>query len=106
MGASTQQIIFKVLIPEALPSIIQGITLMVINLVAYSAMAGAIGVKVWIYRGDVFDQDKLSMYNPTTPSRSPRRGSDRRDGGHAGGFDRRDSTVSKQAEPTTAPAVS
>lgn len=43
MGASTRQIIFKVLIPEAMPGIIQGITLMVINLVAYSAMAGAIG---------------------------------------------------------------
>ena len=66
-------------------------------------MAGAIGVKVWIYRGDVFDQDKLSMYNPTTPSRSPRRGSDRRDGGHAGGFDRRDSTGSNQAQPPPAP---
>jgi len=39
-------------------------------------MAGTIGVKVWIYRGDVFEQDKLSMYNPTTPSRS--RGGDRR----------------------------
>lgn len=43
MGASTRQIIFKVLIPEAMPGIIQGITLVVINLVAYSAMAGAIG---------------------------------------------------------------
>jgi small subunit ribosomal protein S3 len=42
-------------------------------------MAGAIGVKVWVYRGDVFEQDKLSMYNPTTPSRGPRRGGDRRE---------------------------
>jgi small subunit ribosomal protein S3 len=39
--------------------------------------AGAIGVKVWIYRGDVFEQDRLSMYQPTTPSRGPR---DRRQG--------------------------
>jgi small subunit ribosomal protein S3 len=39
--------------------------------------AGAIGVKVWIYRGDVFEQDRLSMYLPTTPSRGPR---DRRRG--------------------------
>lgn len=32
-------------------------------------MAGTIGVKVWIYRGDVFEQDRLSQYQPTTPSR-------------------------------------
>lgn len=43
MGASTSQIILKVLVPEALPSIISGITLTVINLIGYSAMAGAIG---------------------------------------------------------------
>lgn len=42
-----------------------------------ATQAGAIGVKVWIYRGDVFEQDRLSMYQPTTPSR----GRDRRDGG-------------------------
>lgn len=35
-------------------------------------IAGTIGVKVWIYRGDVFEQDRLSMYQPTTPSRGPR----------------------------------
>ena len=43
MGATVPQIITKVLIPEALPSIILGITLTVINLIGYSAMAGAIG---------------------------------------------------------------
>ena len=43
MGASPMQIITKVLIPEALPSIILGITLTVISLIGYSAMAGAIG---------------------------------------------------------------
>ncbi|MDO5708346.1 MAG: methionine ABC transporter permease [Andreesenia angusta] len=43
MGANTMQIITKVLIPEALPSIISGITLTIINLIGYSAMAGAIG---------------------------------------------------------------
>lgn len=43
MGASTSQIILKVLIPESLPSIVSGITLTVINLIGYSAMAGAIG---------------------------------------------------------------
>ena len=43
MGATTPQIITKVLIPEAMPSIILGITLTIINIIGYSAMAGAIG---------------------------------------------------------------
>ncbi len=43
MGSSTWQIIIKVLLPEALPAIIDGITLTIINLIGYSAMAGAIG---------------------------------------------------------------
>ncbi len=43
MGATIPQIITRVLIPEALPSIVLGITLTVINLIGYSAMAGAIG---------------------------------------------------------------
>lgn len=43
MGATTWQIIFKVLIPESKPSLIMGITLTIINLIGFSAMAGAIG---------------------------------------------------------------
>jgi D-methionine transport system permease protein len=43
MGASPMQIIRYVLIPEAMPSMIRGITLTLITLVGYSAMAGAIG---------------------------------------------------------------
>ena len=43
MGASNLQVITRVLIPESLPSLVQGITLTVINLIGYSAMAGAIG---------------------------------------------------------------
>ncbi|MBR5097508.1 MAG: ABC transporter permease subunit, partial [Treponema sp.] len=43
MGSSNRQIIFKVLVPEAMPSIVSGITLTIINLIGYSAMAGAIG---------------------------------------------------------------
>ena len=43
MGASPRQIIAKVLLPEALPGIMAGLTLAVINLIGYSAMAGAIG---------------------------------------------------------------
>jgi len=43
MGSTDMQIIAKVLIPEALPSLVDGVTLTVINLIGYSAMAGAIG---------------------------------------------------------------
>lgn len=43
MGSTNFQIIFKVLIPEAMPSIVNGITLTVINLIGYSAMAGTVG---------------------------------------------------------------
>lgn len=43
MGSTTWQIIWKVLIPEATPSLISGVTLTIINLIGYSAMAGAIG---------------------------------------------------------------
>lgn len=43
IGATTPQIITKVLLPEALPSIVMGITLTIINLIGYSAMAGSIG---------------------------------------------------------------
>lgn len=43
MGSTNFQIVRKVLIPEALPSLVSGITLTIINLIGYSAMAGAIG---------------------------------------------------------------
>lgn len=43
MGATPMQIIRRVLIPEALPSIVSGLTITIINLINYSAMAGAIG---------------------------------------------------------------
>lgn len=43
MGASPFQIIRKVLIPEALPTIINNITVLIVNLIGSSAMAGAIG---------------------------------------------------------------
>ncbi|HSW92772.1 MAG TPA: methionine ABC transporter permease [Gammaproteobacteria bacterium] len=43
MGASVWQIILKILLPEALPGIINGLTLTVISLIGYSAMAGAVG---------------------------------------------------------------
>ncbi|WP_342620553.1 methionine ABC transporter permease [Rhodoferax sp. GW822-FHT02A01] len=43
MGASTRQIIFKVLLPEAAPGIVAAITITLVSLTGYSAMAGAIG---------------------------------------------------------------
>ncbi len=43
MGASPTQIIWKVLIPESLPSIVAQLTTVIIALVGESAMAGAIG---------------------------------------------------------------
>ncbi|HMM21684.1 MAG TPA: methionine ABC transporter permease [Selenomonadales bacterium] len=43
MGATPRQIIAKVLVPEALPGVILGVTITIISLIGYSAMAGAIG---------------------------------------------------------------
>ncbi len=43
MGSTNWQIITKVLIPESLPSLADGLTLTIINLIGYSAMAGIIG---------------------------------------------------------------
>lgn len=43
MGASTSQIVFKVLVPEAFAGIVAGLTITFVSLVGYSAMAGAIG---------------------------------------------------------------
>ncbi|MEG1002234.1 methionine ABC transporter permease [Clostridium sp.] len=42
-GASDSQIIFKVMLKEAVPSIVSGLTLTIISVIGYSAMAGAIG---------------------------------------------------------------
>lgn len=42
-GATNLQIITRVLIPEALPTIISGITVTCVQLVGYTALAGAIG---------------------------------------------------------------
>lgn len=43
MGSTNFQIITKVMLPESLPSLVDGITLTIINLIGYSAMAGTIG---------------------------------------------------------------
>ena len=43
MGATTGQIVWKVLLPEALPGIVAGLTISFVSLTGYSAMAGAVG---------------------------------------------------------------
>jgi D-methionine transport system permease protein len=43
MGATTRQIIFKAVLPEAVPGIIAAITVTAITLVSYTAMAGVVG---------------------------------------------------------------
>lgn len=43
MGSTTMQIIRKVLLPEALPSLVNGATICATTILAYTAMAGAAG---------------------------------------------------------------
>jgi D-methionine transport system permease protein len=43
MGASPRQIISKVMVPEAMPSLILGVSITIITLIGYSAMAGVVG---------------------------------------------------------------
>jgi len=43
MGATPMQIVLKVLLPEALPSLVNGASITLIALVGYSAMGGAVG---------------------------------------------------------------
>ncbi len=43
MGASPRQIVWKVLVPEAMPGLVAAFTITVVTLVGYSAMAGAVG---------------------------------------------------------------
>lgn len=43
MGASKRQIVFKILLAEAMPSIISNITTVLITLIGFSAMAGTVG---------------------------------------------------------------
>jgi D-methionine transport system permease protein len=43
MGATPLQIVRKVLLPEALPGIVLGLTLALVSLIGFSAMVGAVG---------------------------------------------------------------
>ncbi|MCL2216036.1 MAG: ABC transporter permease [Defluviitaleaceae bacterium] len=42
-GATTRQIIFRVILPESAPGLVSGFTLLIINLITFSAMAGIVG---------------------------------------------------------------
>ncbi len=43
MGATSYDIIKKIILPESLPSLVAGITLIIITLIGFSAMAGTVG---------------------------------------------------------------
>lgn len=43
MGSTRRQIVFRVMIPEALPSIISGIAITIVTIISYTAMAGLVG---------------------------------------------------------------
>ena len=43
MGATGWQIVWKVLLPESVPSLIRGTSISTITLIGYSAMAGTVG---------------------------------------------------------------
>lgn len=43
MGATRAQILFRVLVPEAMPGLVAATTVTLVSLVGYSAMAGAVG---------------------------------------------------------------
>ena len=43
MGASRMQIVRKVYLPEALPSLVLGASISIITILAYTAIAGAVG---------------------------------------------------------------
>ncbi|WP_447528576.1 methionine ABC transporter permease [Vreelandella sp. TE19] len=62
MGATPWQIICKVLIPEARGGIITGLTITVVTLVSYSAMAGAVGGGGL---GDLGIRNGYNRFNPT-----------------------------------------
>lgn len=61
MGATPLQIIRKILIPEALPSLINAATITLIMLVGYSAMGGAVGAGGL---GQIALQYGYQTYNP------------------------------------------
>lgn len=61
MGASDLQIIFKVMIPESLPSLILGASLATITVIGYTAMAGTVGGRGL---GDIAQRYGYYRYQP------------------------------------------
>ena len=62
MGASVPQIVWKVYLPEAMPSLILGASISIITLLAYTAIAGAVGA------GGLGDLAIRYGYNRKVPS--------------------------------------
>jgi D-methionine transport system permease protein len=62
MGMNRWQIVRRILLPESLPAIINGLTLTVVTLIGYSAMAGAIGGGGL---GDLAIQYGYNLFNTT-----------------------------------------
>ncbi|MBQ9346810.1 MAG: ABC transporter permease [Oscillibacter sp.] len=62
MGASTAQIVWNVYLPEALPSLTLGASISIITILAYTAIAGAIGA------GGLGDLALRYGYNRNVPS--------------------------------------
>jgi len=67
-------------------------------------IAGSVGVKVWIYRGDVFEKDRLAQYQPTTPSRGGH-GGDRGDRRGFGGGPRTNAPMASPSPMEAAPTL-
>ena len=65
-GATKSQIVWKVMVKEAMPSIISGITLSIISILGCTAMAGAVGAggfgKVAIVYGYQSFDDNVMLY--------------------------------------------
>lgn len=62
MGASVPQIVWKVYLPEAMPSLILGASISIITILAYTAIAGAVGA------GGLGDLAIRYGYNRKVPS--------------------------------------
>lgn len=65
MGATTMQIIFKVILPESFPSLVNGAAICMTSILSYTAMAGAVGAgglgKIAIDYG-MYRYDYLKLY--------------------------------------------
>ena len=67
MGSSTFQIVRKVLIPEAMPSLINGFAICMTTILGYTAMASAAGGAVWA----LWPSPAASTFGSTTSCTRP-----------------------------------